>query len=104
MKIAKTATRATYAVSNMGPQYISINTVQGQIDCIRLFPEGFKNEDSEVEEEINEEENDSEKKKKRKKKKKKRVQAEGDTDVSQSATIDGQVSAQDSEDNTLDGS
>ena len=102
MKVAKTSTRATYALANMGPQYISNNTVQGQIDCIRLFPEGFKNEDSEVEEEVNEEENDSGRKKKHKKKKKKRVQADGDTDVSQSQTIDGQISAQDSEDNTLD--
>ena len=87
--MAKSSSGATNGLSEMGPQYVSINTVQGRKDCIRLFPDGFKNADSDVEED-----DDSDRH---------RMRNHLDNDVNQNAPIDRHMLAQDSEDNTLEG-
>jgi hypothetical protein len=98
MKVAKKKSNIVKILNSMGPSYVSINTVVGKQDCLRLFPDDYNVE--EVEELMEDEnetcENEESSKKKKKKKKKKRVQADGEAE-SQSADL-----SQDSED-TLDG-
>lgn len=97
LKIAKKRSDIVKILNQMGPCYVSKNTVDGKTDCARLFPDDYN-----VPEEVPEEEScENESKKKKRKRRKKRDKTEGDADQSQSITVD-QISTQDSED-TLDG-
>jgi hypothetical protein len=98
LKVAKKRSEIVQRLSQMGPCYVSKNTVDGKADCANLFPNDYNVEEEEPED-IESCENES--KKKKKKRRKKREKVEGEADQSQSATAD-QMSAQDSED-TLDG-
>lgn len=91
--MAKTSSGVFNDLKEMGPQYSSVNTVQGRSDCFRLFPDGFKNEDSDAEDD------DSVRKKKHKKKKNEVIIP----DANQNVPIDRHILTQDSEDNTLEG-
>jgi thioredoxin domain-containing protein 3 len=97
MKIAKKRSEICDRLKEMGPSYVSVNTIAGKTDCERLFPPDYNIPD-EVEEE-NESQNEG--KKKRRKRRKKRDKGDGDGDQSQSATADQSQQDQDSED-TLD--
>lgn len=68
LKVTKGSAEALVALNDLGPTYISPNTVIGHKECILFFPEGYTNleEGEGVEEEVVEV---SKKKKKRKKKK-----------------------------------
>lgn len=68
LKVTKGSPEALNALKDLGPTYISKNTVIGQEECLQFFPEGYTNleEGEGVEEEVVEV---SKKKKKRKKKK-----------------------------------
>lgn len=97
LKIAKKRSAIVSRLMQMGPCYVSKNTIDGKTDCDRIFPPEY-NVPEEEEQENDSCENGS--KKKKKKRRKKRDKAEGEVE-SQSQTAD-QMSAQDSED-TLDG-
>lgn len=68
LKVTKGSEEALAVLKELGPTYISKNTVVGHEECLQFFPEGYSNleEGEGVEEEVVEV---SKKKKKRKKKK-----------------------------------
>lgn len=68
LKVTKGSAEALAALKDLGPIYVSKNTVIGQEECLLFFPEGYTNleEGEGVEEEVVEV---SKKKKKKKKKK-----------------------------------
>lgn len=95
MKVAKKRSDISKILAQMGPCYMSKNTLDGKTDCARLFPLDY-NVPEEEEHENDSCENGSKKKKRKRRKKREKVE-----DESQSQTAD-QMSTQDSED-TLDG-
>ena len=97
MKIAKKRSDIAKILAQMGPCYMSKNTLDGKTDCARLFPLEY-NVPEEEEQENDSCENGSKKKKRKRRKKREKGEVE---DQSQSQTAD-QMSTQDSED-TLDG-
>ena len=96
MKVAKKRSDIAKMLNEMGPCYVSKNTLDGKTDCVRLFPLDY-NVPEEEEQENDSCENGSKKKKRKRRKKREK----GETEESQSQTAD-QMSTQDSED-TLDG-
>lgn len=66
LKVAKRTSNTLLALTSQGPCYVSLNTVEGELDCKQFFPEGYKNtsegdedgEEEEEEEELVEQEDD----------------------------------------------
>lgn len=98
LKVAKKRTNIVQILKTLGPSYVSVNTVVGKQDCLRLFPDDYNVELEEPEDDTIEGEEGEEngKKKKRKKKKKKRRQSEidaseqtGEVSIESDETLDG---------------
>lgn len=60
LKVSKKTSHTLLALTSQVPCYVSMNTVEGELDCRKFFPDGYKMSSETGEDEEEEEEEESE--------------------------------------------